>query len=80
MASQRLRLASQYLPDTIETSISLIEDAKGAIWSMSGFAGRERALIGASISGGIALDTAKLQTLATYRAAVVDLYSSISDW
>ena len=78
MASQRMRLASQYMPDTIETSISLIEDAKGAIWSMSEFAGRERALIGASVSGGLALDTAKLQTLATYRGRVEQAWMEVS--
>jgi methyl-accepting chemotaxis protein len=67
MKSQQLRMASQYLPITIETKIGQIQDAKNAIWTMSEFAGRERALIGKAISGGRALDSAELQTLATYR-------------
>jgi len=61
MRSQHLRLASQYLPETIETNISKIQDVKSAIWTMSEFAGRERALIGQAVSSGIALDNSKLR-------------------
>ncbi|WP_244938030.1 methyl-accepting chemotaxis protein [Sinorhizobium sojae] len=70
MASQALRIAAQFQPDTIETNISQIQDVKGAVWTMSEYAGRERALVGSAISSGAALDSQTLQTLATYRGRV----------
>ncbi|WP_245314527.1 HAMP domain-containing protein, partial [Sinorhizobium alkalisoli] len=82
MASQALRIAAQFQPDTIETNISQIQDVKGAVWTMGEYAGRERALIGRAISSGAALDSETLQTLATYRGRVeqswltVDAYLS----
>ncbi len=82
MASQALHIAAQFQPDTIETNISQIQDVKGAVWTMSEYAGRERALVGRAISSGAALDSETLQTLATYRGRVeqswltVDAYLS----
>ncbi|WP_244514853.1 methyl-accepting chemotaxis protein, partial [Ensifer sp. LCM 4579] len=80
MASQNLRIAAQYLPDTIETNISQIQDARGAIWAMSEYAGRERALIGRAVSGGKPLDTTTLQTLATYRGRVEQSWLAVAPY
>ena len=80
MASQNLRIAAQYLPDTVETNISQIQDAKGAIWTMSEYAGRERALIGRAVSSGKALDTATLQTLATHRGRVEQSWLAVAPY
>jgi len=80
MKSQHLRLASQYLPETIETKIGQIQDVKSAIWTMSEFAGRERALIGQAVASGHALDNERLQTLATYRGRVEQSWLEVSSF
>lgn len=80
MRSQHLRLASQYLPETIETKIDQIQDVKSAIWTMSEFAGRERALIGQAVSSGHVLDNERLQTLATYRGRVEQSWLEVSSF
>ncbi|WP_158499796.1 nitrate- and nitrite sensing domain-containing protein [Sinorhizobium fredii] len=80
MASQNLRVAAQFQPDTIETNISQIQDAKGAIWTMSEYAGRERALLGRAISGGRPLDTEALQTLAAYRGRVEQSWLAVAPY
>jgi len=80
MESQRLRLASRYLPKSMETQVMMLEQVKNAIWVMSEFAGRERALIGAVISAEAPLDTAKLQTLATYRGRLEQAWMEVETY
>ncbi|WP_404401248.1 methyl-accepting chemotaxis protein [Pelagibacterium halotolerans] len=77
MASQRLRLAAQFLPETMETRVLLAENLKDMVWVMSEFAGRERALIGATIAGAAPLDTETLRTLATYRGRVEQAWAGV---
>ena len=80
MESQRLRLAARYLPKSMETQVMMLEQVKNAIWVMSEFAGRERAVIGAAISSGTQLDTAKLQTLATYRGRLEQAWMEVETY
>ncbi|WP_234886625.1 methyl-accepting chemotaxis protein, partial [Sinorhizobium saheli] len=80
MASQNLRVAAQFQPDTIETNISQIQDARGAIWTMSEYAGRERALLGRAVSSGKGLDIETLQTLATYRGRVEQSWLAVAPY
>ncbi len=80
MVSQKLRIAAQFQPNTIETTIGQIQDAKGTIWTMSEYAGRERALIGRTISSGRALDSEALQTLASYRSRVEQSWTTVTPY
>ena len=80
MESQRLRLAARYLPKSMETQMMMLEQVKNAIWVMSEFAGRERAVIGAAISSGTQLDTARLQSLATYRGRLEQAWMEVETY
>ncbi|WP_297107922.1 methyl-accepting chemotaxis protein [uncultured Devosia sp.] len=80
MESQRLRLAARYLPESMETQVMMLEQVKNAIWVMSEYAGRERAMIGAVISAEAPLDTAKLQTLATYRGRLEQAWMEVETY
>ncbi|SMF14516.1 methyl-accepting chemotaxis sensory transducer [Tistlia consotensis] len=77
MASQRLRLAAQYLPRNAQTSILLAQDVKHAVWTMSEYAGRERAIVGGLVSSGTAMTPQTLQTLAGLRGRVEQAWSGI---
>ncbi|MEQ9329931.1 HAMP domain-containing methyl-accepting chemotaxis protein [Thalassobaculum sp.] len=80
MLSQDLRLGAQYLPHTIQTQILLAQDVKHAVWTMSEYAGRERAVIGGLVTGGTKLSPEVLQRLNGLRGRVeqawkvVDVY------
>jgi methyl-accepting chemotaxis protein len=76
--SQRLRLAAQYLPDNIQTNILLAQDVKHAVWVMSEYAGRERAVIGGLVSSGEAMNTPSLQRLADLRGRVEQAWSGVT--
>lgn len=78
MESQRLRLAAQYLPDTAQTSILLAQDVKHAVWTMSEYAGRERAVIGGLVASGTALKPEALKQLADLRGRVEQAWAGIS--
>lgn len=77
MESQRLRVAAQYLPDTTQTNILLAQDVKHAVWTMSEYAGRERAIVGGLISSHTAMTPDKLKDLAALRGRVEQAWSGI---
>lgn len=70
MESQSLRLAAQFLPDSVETRILLAQQVKHAVWIMSEYAGRERAVIGGLVASGAPMSPNDLQRLADLRARV----------
>ena len=77
MASQRLREAGRFVVDSTATRIAQIESVRGEMWTMSEFAGRERAQLGAIISKGVPIDTARLTLLSTYRGRVEHAWFNI---
>ena len=77
MISQELRTAAQYLPHTIETRILLAQDVKHAVWTMSEYAGRERAIVGGLISGGTAMSPAATQRLTELRGRVEQAWTGV---
>ena len=70
MASQRLRDAAKYVVDDTATRAAMLESMRGEMWTMSEFAGRERAQIGALLAKGVAIDAQRLGTLSAYRGRV----------
>ncbi len=79
-ASQALRLASQYLPDTLQTRIQLAQGVKQAAWTMSEAAGHERNTVGGLVSAGNAMNPEALQLLADLRGHVEHAWSEIEDY
>jgi len=77
MASQRLRMQAQYLPATLQADIQLAQELKHALWVMSEYAGRERAVIGGLIAAGRSMDPATLARLADHRGRVEQAWSGI---
>ncbi|SMQ66238.1 Methyl-accepting chemotaxis protein [Devosia lucknowensis] len=77
VASQRLREGAKFVVDSTATRIALLETVRGEIWTMSEFAGRERAQIGALIASGNPMDVAALRTLSTNRGRVEQAWFNI---
>ncbi len=77
MVSQELRMAAQYLPHSVETRILLAQDVKHAVWVMSEYAGRERAIVGGLVSGGTAMSPAALQQLNGLRGRVEQAWTGV---
>jgi len=77
MLSQELRLAAQYLPHTIQSRIVLAQDVKHAVWTMSEYAGRERAIVGGLVTSGTAMPPEALQRLTEYRGRVDEAWTRV---
>ena len=77
MASQHLRQVSQFRPETIESQIQMLTDLKQSLWVMSEYAGRERALIGAIVSSGSAIDSHRLERLANFRGHLEQAWGQV---
>lgn len=82
MASQDLRIASQIIPDNALARSQLLQEVKQAVWVMSEYSGRERAMIGGVIASGAAIDPVLLATLSEQRGrleqarATVEAYAA----
>lgn len=77
MESQDLRIAAQYLPQTITTRIFLAQDVKHAVWTMSEYAGRERAIVGGLVVAGSAMTPEVQQRLSELRGRVMQAWSGV---
>jgi methyl-accepting chemotaxis protein len=77
MASQHLREGAKVVIDSTATRIALLETLRGEVWTMSEFAGRERALIGGIIASGTAVDAQRLKTLSINRGRVEQAWFNI---
>ncbi|WP_193369628.1 methyl-accepting chemotaxis protein [Pelagibius marinus] len=77
MTSQHLRQVSQFRPDTIATQIQMLSDLKQALWVMSEYAGRERAVIGGILSSGSRIEPAALQRLANFRGHLEQAWNQV---
>lgn len=69
-ATQKLRRALDLSIGSAEARMAHLQSMKDAIWVMSEFAGRERALLGGAVSQGAPLSSGQLQTVAGYRGRV----------
>ena len=67
MSSQELRIAAQIVPANALARSQLMLDLKQAMWVMSEYAGRERAMIAAIIARKGAIEVGDLTALAEYR-------------
>lgn len=68
MSSQQLRLSSLTIPETALARAQYQQEVRQAVWVMSEYAGRERALVGSIISSGKPFDVAQIRDLAAHRA------------
>lgn len=80
MASQHLRHAAQHLPDSVQAAIVLAERLTDATWTMSEYAGRERAALGAIIAAGDPIDTATMDRLARDRGRVEQAWTDVQTY
>lgn len=84
MSSQNLRIAAQDVPATALARTQIMLDLRQAMWVVSEYAGRERALIGGMIAHNAPLEEGHLATLAEYRGRLeqswvsMEVYSSRS--
>jgi len=82
MSSQNLRKAAQTVPTSALARTQILLDLREAMWVITEYAGRERAVIGGAIARGAQLNPQQMAMLADYRGrleqawASVDLYSS----
>jgi methyl-accepting chemotaxis protein len=77
MASQRLREGAKYVANSTAARIAMIETLRGEVWTMSEFAGRERALVGALLASGAPMDAQKLNTLSVNRGRVEQAWFNV---
>ena len=77
MASQHLREGAKFVADSTAARIAMLETVRGEVWTMSEFAGRERALIGGIIASGTAIDALRLKTLSINRGRVEQAWFNI---
>lgn len=77
VTSQDLRIAAQEVPATALARTQIMLDLRQAMWVVSEYAGRERALIGAVIARQEPLDNQSLATLAEYRGRLEQSWASI---
>jgi len=77
VASQRLREGAKFIADTTATRIAMLETVRGEMWTMSEFAGRERALIGGLLASATPINAETLRTLSTHRGRVEQAWFNV---
>ncbi|MDR6757005.1 diguanylate cyclase (GGDEF)-like protein/PAS domain S-box-containing protein [Mycoplana sp. BE70] len=77
MSSQDLRIAAQEVPATGLARTQVMLDLRQAMWVVSEYAGRERAMIGAMIARQERLNDQNLATLAEYRGRLEQSWATI---
>jgi len=80
MASQHLRQVSQFRPTTIESQIQMLSDLKQALWVMSEYAGRERALVGGTIGAEAKIEPQVLERLANFRGHLEQAWTQVETY
>jgi methyl-accepting chemotaxis protein len=75
--SQRLRVATEFDGDNLDTRLARLQTLKHYAWIMSEYAGRERAQINAAIVAQAALSPAQLETLMVFRGRVEMAWEAI---
>jgi methyl-accepting chemotaxis protein len=77
MSSQDLRIAVQEVPASALARTQIMLDLRQAMWVVSEYAGRERAMIGGMIARQERLDDRSLVALAEYRGRLEQSWASI---
>ena len=77
MSSQALHVATQEVPTTALARTQIMLDLRQAMWTVSEYAGRERAMIGAMITRQERFDDRSLATLAEYRGRLEQSWAPI---
>lgn len=77
MSSQDLHVFSQEVPTTALARTQIMLDLRQAMWAVSEYAGRERAMIGAMIARQERFGDESLATLAEYRGRLEQSWASI---
>ena len=77
MSSQHLRQVSQFQPEIIETQIQTVRDVVQALWVMSEYAGRERAVIGGALSRNVPIEGERLANLSKFRGYLEGAWSRV---
>ncbi|MEO3430692.1 methyl-accepting chemotaxis protein [Pelagibius sp. CAU 1746] len=80
MSSQHLRQVSQFRPQTIASQIQMLRDLKQALWVMSEYAGRERAVIGGIIDSNSTITLESLERLANFRGRLEQAWSQVQTY
>jgi diguanylate cyclase (GGDEF)-like protein/PAS domain S-box-containing protein len=77
MSLQDLHIVSQDVPMTALARTQIMLDLRQAMWAVSEYAGRERAMVGAMIARQEQFDDQSLSTLAEYRGRLEQSWASI---
>lgn len=82
LSSQNLRKAAETVPTSALARTQILLDLREAMWVVTEYAGRERAIIGGAVAKGVQLNPQQMTMLAEYRGRLeqawisVDLYSN----
>ncbi|MBV2183069.1 MAG: nitrate- and nitrite sensing domain-containing protein, partial [Rhizobium sp.] len=77
MSSQELRTAAQVVPSSALARTQIMLDLRQAMWVISEYAGRERAMIGGMIARDAKFDSGTLSTLSEYHGRVEQAWVQI---
>ena len=77
MSSQELRTAAQVVPSSALARTQIMLDLRQAMWVISEYAGRERAMIGGMIARDAKFDSGTLSTLSEYHGRVEQAWAQI---
>jgi signal transduction histidine kinase len=80
MASQDLRIASRYRAKAALLDIEALQDVKHAVWVMSEFAERERALIAGPMAAADPFDLEEVERLSTFRGRLEQGWSTVETY
>ena len=80
MTSQELRTAAQVVPSSALARTQIMLDLRQAMWVVSEYAGRERAMIGGMIARNAKFDAGTLSTLSEYRGRVEGAWAQIETY
>ncbi len=80
MTSQELRAASRFEVDDVATLLADHQALKHAVWVMSEYSGRERAVIGAVLATGAPLSEARLKTLSNFRGHLEEAWAQVEGY
>lgn len=77
MTSQELRTAAQVVPPSALARTQIMLDLRQAMWVISEYAGRERALIGSMLARNAKFDAGTLSTLSEHRGRVEQAWAQV---
>jgi methyl-accepting chemotaxis protein len=79
VASQQLRVGSEFIPGNTNVLLPLFDYLKDAVWEMNEFAGQERAIVGRAIASGSPIRPGQIQQLAAAAGRIESAWRSIKN-